>query len=79
MTSSSFAPDWILDSGATHHITTDLNNLSSFYAYNDFDTLQAGNGHGLPIQRISYYSLYQRLTLLSYMICYMYLISLKSH
>lgn len=44
--------EWILDSGATHHVTSDINNISLFYAYEGNDHLQIGNGLGLPITHI---------------------------
>jgi Reverse transcriptase (RNA-dependent DNA polymerase)/gag-polypeptide of LTR copia-type len=44
--------EWILDSGATNHVTNDINNLSSFYNYDGADVLQIGNGAGLEIQNI---------------------------
>lgn len=44
----------ILDSGATNHVTSDLTNLSSFYAYEGTDNLQIGNGEGLPISNIGF-------------------------
>jgi hypothetical protein len=31
---------WYLDSGATYHVTIDINNLSSFLPYNGNDQLQ---------------------------------------
>ncbi|KAJ1700906.1 hypothetical protein LUZ63_000685 [Rhynchospora breviuscula] len=51
------ASDWVLDSGATHHVTNDINNLSAFYAYSGQDNLQIGDGSGLPIQNIGTTSL----------------------
>ncbi|KAJ3704083.1 hypothetical protein LUZ61_007788 [Rhynchospora tenuis] len=48
--SSTDSQTWVLDSGATNHVTSDLNNLSSFFEYAGSDTLQVGNGAGLPIQ-----------------------------
>ncbi|KAJ4793674.1 hypothetical protein LUZ62_044920 [Rhynchospora pubera] len=49
--------DWILDSGASHHVTDDINNLSSFYNYTSSDSLQIGDGSGLPIHHIGTTSL----------------------
>jgi hypothetical protein len=46
-----------MDSSATHHITSDLNNLNFFYNYAGGDSLQIGNGVGLPIQHIDSLSL----------------------
>lgn len=48
---------WVLDSGATNHVTSDLNNLSTFFNYDGNDTLQLGNGTGLPIAHIGSSSL----------------------
>jgi hypothetical protein len=31
---------WFLDSGASHHVTADLNNLTSFRAYDGQDRLK---------------------------------------
>jgi hypothetical protein len=44
--------NWIIDSGATNHVTSDINNLSSFFAYTGPDKLQIGNGFGLSISHI---------------------------
>jgi GAG-pre-integrase domain len=49
---SSPVGDWYLDSGATHHVTSDLNNLSNFTAYDGQDTLQIGNSAGMIISHI---------------------------
>ena len=40
---------WLLDSGASHHVTTDLNNLSLHAPYNGVDNIMIGDGKGLPI------------------------------
>lgn len=48
----SSATNWILDSGATSHVTNDLNNLNAFFQYDGTNTLQIGNGAGLPIHHI---------------------------
>lgn len=41
--------DWIMDSGATHHITNALDNLHVNRPYNGSDELFVGDGTGLPI------------------------------
>lgn len=49
---STMPPDpssWLLDSGATHHITSDLANLALHSPYNGSEEVMVGNGHGLPI------------------------------
>ncbi|KAH9785453.1 retrovirus-related pol polyprotein from transposon RE1 [Citrus sinensis] len=43
---------WYLDSGATHHLTNDLNNLSISEPYEGNEKLIIGNGYGLTISRI---------------------------
>ncbi|KAJ3697958.1 hypothetical protein LUZ61_001663 [Rhynchospora tenuis] len=57
-TNGSDTSSWVLDSGATNHVTSDLNNLSPFFNYNGADTLQVGSGAGLPIQHIGNSSFY---------------------
>ncbi|XP_020886029.1 uncharacterized protein LOC110229685 [Arabidopsis lyrata subsp. lyrata] len=47
-TNYSQAP-WLLDSGATHHIATDMSNMSITGSYNGGDEVIVGNGAGLPI------------------------------
>ncbi|KAJ1695555.1 hypothetical protein LUZ63_012253 [Rhynchospora breviuscula] len=51
-TDTATSSDWILDSGASSHVASDLNNLSAFYNYEGIDSLQIGNGMGLPISHI---------------------------
>jgi GAG-pre-integrase domain len=46
----STSPNWVIDSGASHHVTGDFNNLSSFYAYPGSNTLQISNSISFPIQ-----------------------------
>jgi Reverse transcriptase (RNA-dependent DNA polymerase)/gag-polypeptide of LTR copia-type/GAG-pre-integrase domain len=50
--SISSGPDWYLDSGATHHVTNDINNLSSYMPYDGMDSLKIGNGLGMRISHI---------------------------
>ncbi|GAA0157982.1 transmembrane signal receptor [Lithospermum erythrorhizon] len=42
-------PSWYIDSGATNHITADLNNLSLYHDYHGSDKISVGNGQTLPI------------------------------
>ncbi|GKV41609.1 hypothetical protein SLEP1_g49115 [Rubroshorea leprosula] len=44
--------DWLLDSGATHHVTTDLANLALHSEYLGPDELQIGDGIGLKITHV---------------------------
>ncbi|XP_010418735.1 PREDICTED: uncharacterized protein LOC104704325 [Camelina sativa] len=43
------ANPWLLDSGSTHHIVSDLANLSLHQPYNGGEEVVVGNGAGLPI------------------------------
>lgn len=49
MMSSPEPPSWLLDSGASHHITSDLANLSMHSPYTGGEEVQVGNGAGLAI------------------------------
>ena len=42
--------DWVVDSGASHHVTTDLANLSLHQPYTDSDNVVIGDGTCLPIK-----------------------------
>ncbi|KAA8521637.1 hypothetical protein F0562_012310 [Nyssa sinensis] len=43
---------WLMDSGATNHITNDISNLSIFEDYTGEDAVSIGNGKGLQISHI---------------------------
>lgn len=44
--------NWVVDSGASHHLTTDLNNLALHSEYNGTKKVTIGNGKTLPISHI---------------------------
>ncbi|KAK9943480.1 hypothetical protein M0R45_009087 [Rubus argutus] len=44
---------WYADSGTTHHITNDLNNLSIATEYHGSDHVSTANGDSMPISHIS--------------------------
>lgn len=50
-------PNWYLDSGATNHVTSSGNNLSTQTDYNGTNKLVVGNGEGLEITSIGNTSL----------------------
>nr|GMC48068.1 Retrovirus-related Pol polyprotein from transposon RE1 [Ipomoea batatas] len=54
---SSVAPSWLLDSGASHHVTTDLSNLALHTPYDGTNEVMIANGSGLPISHIGFISL----------------------
>lgn len=41
---------WYTDTGASHHITSEIGNLSLVDSYNGSDSVVMGNGEGLSIQ-----------------------------
>jgi GAG-pre-integrase domain len=51
VTSPSMA-EWIVDSGASHQVTNDINSLSSFLPYDGMVALHIGNGTGMVIHHI---------------------------
>lgn len=46
------ATAWYPDSGATHHVSSDLSNLTTSSEYFGGNTLHLGNYYGLPIAHI---------------------------
>jgi hypothetical protein len=55
--SLSTAASWLLDSGTSHHVTADLNNLSLHTPYNGQDDVMLGDGTNLPISHTGSVSL----------------------
>ena len=51
---------WFVDSRATNHITSSLNNLSLHSPYNGVDKVFIGNGRRLPISNIDLSQLYTK-------------------
>lgn len=49
VTSYQVDPNWYMDTGATDHITSDLDRLSFRERYNGNDTVQVGNGAGSSV------------------------------
>ena len=49
-TASSF---WLVDAGASHHVSMDLQNLASHSKYDDIDEITVGNGNNLNITHTS--------------------------
>jgi histone deacetylase 1/2 len=50
--SPSVDPAWYADSGATHHITHELDKLTTREAYHDTDQVHIANGTGMHIHSI---------------------------
>lgn len=48
----SAAQPWLFDSGASHHVTGDINNLQHFSDYGGPDEINIGDGTGLKISHI---------------------------
>ncbi|XP_048427778.1 uncharacterized protein LOC103944694 isoform X2 [Pyrus x bretschneideri] len=55
---SKSSPSWLLDSGATSHITNDIANISSPTPYTGEDKVYVGDGNGLSIHHIGSSSLH---------------------
>jgi len=68
-------PSWVVDSGATNHITSNLSNLSLQSPYNGNDKVAVGNGKKLPISNICLGCILKLLLNLSflYLMCFMFL------
>lgn len=52
------AESWLLDSGASHHVTNDLNNLSLHCPYDNTEELTIGDGSSLPIHNTGSFTLH---------------------
>ncbi|KAG7536467.1 Integrase catalytic core [Arabidopsis suecica] len=52
------ANNWLLDSGATHHITSDLNNLALHQPYTGADDVMVADGSTVPITHTGSASLF---------------------
>ena len=50
-------PNWYSDTGATDHMTSELNRLAMREQYRSTDTVQVGNGAGLQILHIGHSSI----------------------
>ncbi|KAL4296113.1 hypothetical protein GQ457_12G028250 [Hibiscus cannabinus] len=48
---------WVVDSGATHHVTPDGNKVSGSATYTGAGKLLVGNGNSLPIHNVGHASL----------------------
>lgn len=46
------ASQWVPDSGATHHVTSDMNNLQLYYDYDGSDHMTIGNGNSVPVNHV---------------------------
>jgi hypothetical protein len=55
-TSSKVDADWYTDTGATDHITSDLDRLALRERYHDNDQVQVGNDSGLRIMHVGHSS-----------------------
>lgn len=49
--------NWVLDSGATHHIASDLHNLSMHSNYVGNEDVVVGDGTGIPISHTGSFTL----------------------
>ena len=47
--------DWFPDTGANHHVTPDINGMTSVNPYLSNDQLHVGDGKGLVITNIAKY------------------------
>lgn len=50
---TTFDPNWYPDLGATNHVISDPNNLTTEMNYTGTDQVHVGNGSGLNIQLVS--------------------------
>lgn len=52
--SATSSPSWIVDSGATAHVTATNQHMQNSSPYTGFDSLQVGNGNCLPISHTGF-------------------------
>lgn len=52
--SSTASPTWLLDSGASRHVTSNVTNLSSVSTYDGHYEIIIGNGSGLDITHVRF-------------------------
>lgn len=45
-------PNWYVDSGASNHTTSNLNNMTHLVEYGGNETIKVGNGNVLPISHV---------------------------
>ncbi|KAJ0962959.1 hypothetical protein J5N97_028081 [Dioscorea zingiberensis] len=51
-------PNWYTDTGATDHITSDLDRLTTRERYTGFDQVQVASGSGLSITHVGHYKIH---------------------
>ena len=51
-TPNAATPSWVFDTGASNHVTTNLNNMHLYSEYNGLEEVQIGDGTGLKISHV---------------------------
>jgi hypothetical protein len=60
--SSGSSQVWLTDSGATNHMTVDLNNLTLASPYPTADTIHTANGEGLIVSHVGQSIIYSSMS-----------------